>query len=1116
MELILYSFDSKFIRIQRFLKHRDFICSLQRIILNFIKMFLLIFVSIVFGEESGKKQPVDYVNTFIGTGKYKGPSKWGFYGGTYPGATVPWGMVQISPETRTTGADRGYYYEDEEIYFFSFLNHWSGYPNGSSGDFKIKIICDKDEPGDASNSNHFDEFAAPGYYGVWLDNKKIFAEFTTTERCGFCRFTVQTQEDPIMEIFDVDSFYISNTNNLVGKTKTFYFFVELLNAIDKSHEFKNGVLINFPQSATSNWEILAKFGFSTVSVKGAQSNLNKEIPGWNFDQIKKQARNSWNKHLSKVEVSGGTENQRTIFYTALYHSLLLPHIYSDVDGRYTGTDDKIHKAEGFNYYQKFSPWDTFRCLHPLLTLIEPKRQQDMICSLLKIYEHSGWLPAKPMTGNHAIPIITDSYFKGIRDFDINIAYAAMKKSILAAPFIFKDMENYLELGYVPAELPESVTRTLEYAYDDWALAEFAKAINQTDDFKILAKRSLNYRNLFNPSERLMIARQNDGSWNRHGGYKEGDKWAYSWFVPHNVNDLINLMGGKKSFVEHLESTFIDGKYVHDNEPILSNAYLFNYAEAPWETQKWVRTIMSTNYTNEPGGIPGNDDLGSMSSWYVFGAMGIYPVCPGNPLYAIGSPIFDEAIIHLDNGKEFSVKTSKNSAGNKYIQSALLNGRPHNNTWIEHATILDGGELQFQMGAIPHVDWASTSMSAPPSITAESADFELGNSELSSYSVLANEPFITSAILENNGSLGTREIKIYVNDEYTLSEWIMLDHKVSTKINIALQLYEPGVHNIRIDKLTAMEIEVKSPLPPGETLFEFMNMKVNQIVPIHSPAELRATVKNIGSYQGATNAILNIDSKPMDSVIVELMPGESEQIFFTTSFFKNGFHTVSIAGLNPQKVKVYQVPLESKVLHLDFEENNAKITNDKSGFSNNAYLLGNFEWVQGKFGHAIKTGEKGFIEIPQHQSLDIARETISVLIWVYPINESGADFISKGDHIVLKMQNREQINFFAGGWGRGECLADVPENWNRNWHHLAGVCDVKSLKLYIDGELRQSVSISGEIEACPFPWNVGRNAEIPVGRSTNGFIDDVRIYVEPLSQDEIQKVISGNFREYSIK
>jgi len=520
-----------------------------------------------------------------------------------------------------------------------------------------------------------------------------------------------------------------------------------------------GAFVQFHTHADEKIEV--KIGTSFTSIDEARKNLDNEIPGWNFDNVKASSKKTWDKHLSKITVKGGTKEQRINFYTSLYHSLLLPRVFNDDDGSYVGFagDSLIHKAVGYQQYVDYSLWDTFRTVHPLFTIIEPDRTADMVESLITKGEQGGFLPIFPawdnytseMIGDHAVSVIVDAYNKGIRNFDVQKAYQLIFQNAMMDPDDETAYANgegrraidiYKKLGYIPLDKPvrmdyhqgEQVSRTLEYAYDDWAAAQLAKDLGKDDDYSLLMKRAHNYENVFDTTVGYVRGRYENGTWatpfDSVGSYHyitEGTPYQYSWFVPQDVQGLIHLMGGREKFVSKLEAFFEDasklhpsfrenGYYWHGNEPGHHTAYLFCYAGAPWRTQKWVREILERSYLPSPGGLSGNDDAGQMSAWYIFSAMGFYPVCPGEPSYEIGSPIFDEATINLENGKHFTVKTIHNSKENKFIQSATLNGKEWNKPWISHETIEAGGILTLTMGSKPNKSWGSAPSDAPPSMT----------------------------------------------------------------------------------------------------------------------------------------------------------------------------------------------------------------------------------------------------------------------------------------------------------------------------------------------------------------------------------------------------------------
>ena len=779
--------------------------------------FLALSLGFHYSAYAQKDSPVDHVNPFIGTD---------FFGHTFPGASLPYAMVHLSPDLDTRGWTfcSGYSYSENSIMGFSHT-HWSGVGMVNGGEImlmptagiKLQTIPgtpENPDEGYRSRFDHSDESASPGYYSVLLKDDHIKVELTVTQRSGFHRYTFPKSENSRVildlghQIGDNSSTELSELRILdnhriegiksAGSGKVF-FVAEFNKPFAYYGTFDND--LKTPESGGSIWpykngetgknigafvsfrtseneQILIKVGISYTSVEGARKNLESEIPNWDFDRIRKAARQQWEKELSRITIQGATDDQKEIFYTALYHSFLAQYISQDVDGKYLGSDKKVHEASGYDVYGSFSCWDTYRSQHPLLTITAPEHVNDFIRSIGAKTKEFGWLPAQhflnvfgeAMVGDHLIPIIVDAYLKGYRDFDVNFLYEAIRKKAMEEPKppVPKSagrsgLKYYLDLGYTPADkVTESVPNTLELAYDDWCIAQLAKELGKKGDYEIFMKRALQYQNLWDPETKFMRPKKADGSWlealngrdqdiitegdhsyykyfdpllvgkrpNRH--YTESNAWQYCWAVQHDIQGLINLFGGNKAFTAKLDTFFAMspnitppkyvgvvgtiGQYVQGNQPSHHVAYLYDYSGEPWKTQQRVREITEGLYRTGPGGLCGNEDMGSLSSWYVLSAMGIYPVTPGYPAYAIGSPLFGKVTINIGKGKTFTIQSNKNSSANKYIQSGTLNGQPFNRTWILQKEITDGGNLIFEMGPEPNKKWGNQTGSAPYSMS----------------------------------------------------------------------------------------------------------------------------------------------------------------------------------------------------------------------------------------------------------------------------------------------------------------------------------------------------------------------------------------------------------------
>jgi predicted alpha-1,2-mannosidase len=748
--------------------------NMGRTIGGMIIMILIPFL--LFAQVKEKTSLSDYVRPFVGT---QGD------GNTYPGASAPFGMMQFSPDTdmELWETASGYEYSDSSIIGFS-LTHLNGTGIPDLGDFLFtpvtgipKLIPGSKafpDSGYRSRYSHNDEEASPGYYRVRLLRNNVNVELTASERSGMMRLTFPKSDSSFIltDLTHVlrwnvpwSNIRLENNSTITGyhivngwgKERHLYFAAKYSRPFDDFVIMNDGKPVVYNtyrfRSRAESWGkniqflarystrdkevILIKIGISSISAENAMKNLDSEIPAWDFGKIVRETKEKWNKELSKIKVEGTAEQKET-FYTSMYHAFLAPNVYEDVTKEYRGFDQNTHIAKGFTNYAVFSLWDTYRATHPLFTLIQADRDADMINSMLAHYDQSVehllpvWaLPQNEtwcMIGYHAVPVIADAFMKGLKGFDYKRAYDAIKTTAMNPNY--DNVMTYAKLGWVPFDKEnESVSKTLEYAFDDYCISQMAKSLGKEDDYKYFLKRSQSYKNIFDPSYNLMRGKDSNGKWRtpfdphlyvQGGDITEGTSWQYTWYVPQDVKGLITLMGGNKPFTQKLDSLFIVqasdstsgvddihgviGEYWHGNEPSHHIIFLYDYAGEPWKTQERVHQIMKTQYGNKPNSLCGNDDCGQMSAWYIFNALGFYPVCPGSNYYAIGSPCVKEAVINLSNGKVLTMKAQNLTDENIYIQSVNINGKNLDSPFLTHNQIKNGGTVVFSMGNVPNKSW----------------------------------------------------------------------------------------------------------------------------------------------------------------------------------------------------------------------------------------------------------------------------------------------------------------------------------------------------------------------------------------------------------------------------
>ncbi|OFY45011.1 MAG: hypothetical protein A2X18_13800 [Bacteroidetes bacterium GWF2_40_14] len=696
---------------------------------------------------------IQYVNPFVGTD---------FHGHTFPGATFPFGMVQLSPDTRLTGWDgcSGYHYSDSTIYGFSHT-HLSGTGIPDYCDILVMPVSgynhpDIDREHYKSQFSHKREKASPGYYEVFLDKPEILVQLTAGKRVGMHRYTFRkdSEKQVIIDLSHRDEvldsgFEIVDNHTIKGfrRSKSWaqdqivFFYMEFSEPFkDPLVNGKVKALLTFDPQKGNN--LTVRTAISSVSEDNAKMNLLAEVKGFNFNKLRSETENAWNEYLGKIDVETLNSVDKRIFYTALYHTAMAPNLYSDVNGEYRGMDRRVHKADGYEQYTVFSLWDTYRALHPLFTIIEQRRTTDFVKSFLAIYKQAGKLPIWELSGNetncmigyHSIPVIADAIKKNIGGFDISEALNAMVNSSNRNEY---GIDIYIKNGFIPAQMEhESVSKTLEYAYDDWCIAQVAKQLGNVGLYEKYMQRAQYYKNVFDPNTGFMRPKIK-GRWltpfnptevNFH--FVEANSWQYSFYVPQDIGTHIKMLGGDDAYSAKLDELFsapakttgrtqsditgLIGQYAHGNEPSHHTAYLYSYAGKPWKTQEMVRKIMGTLYSAAPDGLCGNDDCGQMSAWYVLSAIGFYPVTPGDETYVLGSPLFSKVIINLENGEKFTIKSPSSNNKNIYIKSALLNGDDYTKSYITHSNIIAGSTIDLRMAPTPDFSFGTSQSDRPRS------------------------------------------------------------------------------------------------------------------------------------------------------------------------------------------------------------------------------------------------------------------------------------------------------------------------------------------------------------------------------------------------------------------
>ena len=778
--------------------------------------------------------PLKYVDPFVGTGGH---------GHTFPGATTPFGMVQLSPDTRLEGWDgcSGYHFSDNYIYGFSHT-HLSGTGVSDYGDLLLMPSGAKNWHNGSKSSggyrqyfSHKNEMASPGFYQVYLDSLDLVASMTASPRTGIHQYQYSLQHpqylaidlahrDEVLsadlELLDAYTLRGHRHSKEWAQDQRLYFYIKLSHPIKsvlhkESDPIENAfdfeyrkdlqmAYLKFDNPENSPVEI--KVGISAVDQDGAFQNYMAEAAGKSFNQMRFETEKLWRDQLLKIKVAAKEQGDLINFYSSLYHSMIAPNLYQDVDGRYRGMDLEIHQDTTFNYYTVFSLWDTFRAAHPLYTIIEPERSVDFVKTLLAKYDEGGIMPIWDLASNytgcmigyHGVSVIADAYLKGLDGFDAQKALQAMKHSALQDHL---GLKSYKELSFIPLEIEsESVSKTLEYAYDDWTIAQMAKALGQTEDYHEFIKRAQNYKSVFDPKTGFMRARQYNGwfspfdPYEVNFNYTEANAWQYRFFVPHDVEGLIELMGGPNNFERELDKLFstgsvttgrdqvditgLIGQYAHGNEPSHHMTYLYHYVQKPYKSQERIRQILTQLYSPTPDGISGNEDCGQMSAWYILSSLGLYPMAPGNPEYLLGSPLVDRAEIQVGD-QTFKIIAYNNERDHPYVQSVKLNGASWDKSYIPHSALTQGGVIEFFMSD-EHSDWATALEQSTRS-----------RIEASQGEVLIVPPFIKSGTTAIKGS--TTVVLDQVNDSAQI--FYRLNDAPSKKYDTPIVLQDDAVLRI---------------------------------------------------------------------------------------------------------------------------------------------------------------------------------------------------------------------------------------------------------------------------------------------------------------------------------
>lgn len=1018
-----------------------------------------------------------WVNPMIGTGLSQAPTLWGNYGGTYPGAVSPWGMVQLSPETSDRPSESGYYYSDNSILRFTCLHHKSGYPNGSAGALAIAFLRGtlSSMPCNYAGRrfSHADEEAAPGYYKVRLADGDII-ETTAAAHSGIIRYASASSNTTI-------AIYKAGHISVATPTEVHASMAHSIISFSRpmtSHTLRGDTLF-----AQFNSRLPLKIMLTTSANSYEQSRTNgaAELHGGDFEAVRRKTYAYWQSELACVDLNDTDDRTRRMFYTALYHAMLQPCNVADVGGkpRYAG----------------YSPWDTFRTLHPLLTLLKPDVQGSIVDDMMETFRRRGTLPNEPMTGLHAIPILLDSYVKGVAK------PSAAQIMDICRQFYDNSMRTeaqrqYLQQGFIDARHEQSVSVTAELSYDDWALMRLCELAGNDSLAAVHAARATNYTKLWD-AQTLFMLPHDGGTPLRHSGelgYQESNKWTASLFAPHDMTSLVNLSGGEENFCKRLEQAFESGNVVFDNETVLHYPWLYVWGHRPDLAMRRVRSIVARCYADTPGGIPGNDDLGSMSSWLAFAVMGIMPVCPGTNQYVVLPPIAGEVVLHLPGGNTMRI-AGEAMPDTAAMPQPTLNGQELRRWHITHDELTRGGNLSFV--AQPSANAADITL--PYSLTNGTPHFTISMRGKQASRTRPDADCIMPITISNDGADGVCVAVLTCGTDTVASKNIFVPQGACIADTLNYRLYAEGSHQLQLGR-QAITVTVGKKAK-DEAPLRCTAIHTKPVVRRGEHIAATITIKNVcGTARNDTVAV-NCGALSSGTIATALLPGEQRSYAVILPPIGNdGIHTMQVLNAST-KIKVYSDATDATVLSTRYADGTAT---DESGFGNDGICHGPLTW----HGGTMTTASEAYVEFPATESLMYPYQQFTMLTWVRPSRDNGKgyiDFFTKGDYTTMKMQGGSTLGFFAGGWGRGECGVTVPSDWSGQWHLVAGVCSGDSIKVYIDGRLCQSVAVKGNIAASEMPWNVGRNAEMPFSRFGIMTFFGTRIYADALSSEQIAHI-----------